>query len=77
MGGERGIGVGGVVTQIDWLTSKQGEPVAEEVVVRGLQRRFSTTVEAARCAVELAERCGAVARRQNGLVLLPRLLRTC
>jgi hypothetical protein len=77
MGGEKGIGVGGVVTQIGWLASKEGDPVAEDVVLEGLQRRFSTTFEAARCAIQLAERCGAVERREKSLVLLPRLLRTC
>jgi len=77
MGGEQGIGVGGVVTQIGWLAPEIGDPVPEEDVLRGLQRRFSATHEAARSAVRLAEQCGAVGRREQGLVLLPRQLRSC
>jgi hypothetical protein len=72
MSGEKGIGVGGVVTQIAWLASQSGDPVPVADVVSGLQRRFSATAEMANYAIALAERCGAIEQREGKLILVSR-----
>ena len=56
----RGIGVGGVVSEIGWLSRKCYGSVRTTMLVRGLRDRFDATKDEAYAAIDFAERCGAV-----------------
>ncbi len=70
-----GVGVGGVVSSIGWITERENGCVAETKLVEHLQIRFGVSRDRAEFAIKLAEKCGAVERKDGKVRVKKRTLR--
>jgi hypothetical protein len=69
MSNREGIGIGGVMAEVAWLSASPGEPVAEESLREGLRVRFDASDDSVDIAIKLAESCGVVRRVGNNVFL--------
>ena len=67
-----GPGVGGVVSQIGWMSGEKGGVVGERELVMGLVERFNISPESAFNAIQYVIRAGAIREVEGGFQVTPR-----